>query len=35
LKTTGNAGGTHNLLVESKAGGMEIGALMREFGTGC
>ena len=34
LKTTGNAGGTHNLLVESKAGGMEIGALMREFGTG-
>ena len=34
LKTTGNAGGTHNLLVESKAGGMEIGALMRELGTG-
>ena len=24
LKTTGNAGGTHNLLVESKNGGMEI-----------
>ena len=34
LKTTGNAGGTHNLLVESKTGGMEIGALMRELGTG-
>ena len=34
LKTTGNAGGTHNLLVESKSGGTEIGALMRELGTG-
>ena len=34
LKTTGNAGGTHNLLVESTVGGMEIGALMRELGTG-
>ena len=34
LKTTGNAGGTHNLLVESKDGGMEIGSLMRELGTG-
>jgi PmbA protein len=34
LKTTGNAGGTHNLLVESKNGGVEIGALMRELGTG-
>jgi PmbA protein len=34
LKTTGNAGGTHNLLVEPKTGGMEIGALMRELGTG-
>jgi PmbA protein len=34
LKTTGNAGGTHNLLVESKTGGVEIGALMRQFGTG-
>jgi PmbA protein len=34
LKTTGNAGGTHNVLVESKTGGMEIGALMRELGTG-
>jgi PmbA protein len=34
LKTTGNAGGTHNLLVESGTGGIEIGALMRELGTG-
>jgi PmbA protein len=34
LKTTGNAGGTHNLLVESVRGGVEIGALMRELGTG-
>jgi PmbA protein len=34
LKTTGNAGGTHNLLVEPKTGGMEVGALMRELGTG-
>jgi PmbA protein len=34
LKTTGNSGGTHNVLVESKTGGMEIGALMRELGTG-
>ena len=34
LKTTGNAGGTHNLLVEAKNGGTEIGALMRELGTG-
>jgi PmbA protein len=34
LKTTGNAGGTHNVLVDSKNGGMEIGALMRELGTG-
>src|SRR3954470_13181403 len=34
LKTTGNAGGTHNLLVESKQGGTEIGKLMRELGTG-
>jgi PmbA protein len=34
LKTTGNAGGTHNLLVESTGGGTEIGALMRELGTG-
>jgi PmbA protein len=34
LKTTGNAGGTHNLLVESNTGGVDIGALMRELGTG-
>ncbi len=34
LRTTGNAGGTHNLLVESNTGGVEIGALMRELGTG-
>jgi PmbA protein len=34
LKTTGNAGGTHNLLVESTTGGVEIDALMRELGTG-
>ena len=34
LKTTGNAGGTHNVLVESKLGGTEIGTLMRELGTG-
>src|SRR5689334_2609310 len=34
LKTTGNAGGTHNLLVESKQGGTDIGKLMRELGTG-
>ena len=27
LKTTGNAGGMHNLLVESTTGGVEIGAL--------
>ena len=34
LKTTGNAGGTHNLLVESTTGGVEIGALMKMLGTG-
>jgi PmbA protein len=34
LKTTGNAGGTHNLLVESKTGGLGVDALMRELGTG-
>jgi PmbA protein len=34
LKTTGNAGGTHNLLVESNTGGMDLSALMRELGTG-
>jgi PmbA protein len=34
LKTTGNAGGTHNLLVESRDGGMPVDALMRQLGTG-
>jgi PmbA protein len=34
LKTTGNAGGTHNLLVESKTGGVPADALLRELGTG-
>ena len=34
LKTTGNAGGTHNLLVGSGRGGMGVDALMRELGTG-
>src|SRR4029079_5661067 len=34
LKTTGNAGGTHNLLVESKGGGVPIEKLMRDLGTG-
>ena len=34
LRTTGNAGGTHNLLVESASGGLGVDALMRELGTG-
>jgi PmbA protein len=34
LRTTGNAGGTHNLLVESKHGGVDAAELMRELGTG-
>jgi len=34
LRTTGNAGGTHNLLVESKKGGVALDALMRQLGTG-
>jgi len=34
LKTTGNAGGTHNVLVGSGRGGMGVDALMRELGTG-
>lgn len=34
LRTTGNAGGTHNLLVESKRGGTDIAKLMRDLGTG-
>jgi PmbA protein len=34
LRTTGNAGGTHNLLVESKNGGVDAVGLMRQLGTG-
>jgi PmbA protein len=34
LRTTGNAGGTHNLLVESKDGGVDAPGLMRQLGTG-
>jgi PmbA protein len=34
LKTTGNAGGTHNLLVESKTGGKSVEELLRGLGTG-
>jgi PmbA protein len=34
LKTTGNAGGTHNLLVQSKDGGVAPEALLRQLGTG-
>ena len=34
LRTTGNAGGTHNLLVESKSGELSIDDLLRELGTG-
>jgi PmbA protein len=34
LKTTGNAGGTHNLLVEAKGGGLPIEELMKQLGTG-
>jgi PmbA protein len=34
LKTTGNAGGTHNVLVEARGGGVPIGELMRQLGTG-
>jgi PmbA protein len=34
LKTTGNAGGTHNLLVESKTGGMEYAQILKQLGTG-
>jgi PmbA protein len=34
LKTTGNAGGTHNLLVESKNGGLSTDELLRQLGTG-
>ena len=34
LKTTGNAGGTHNLLVETRDGGVPIEQLMKQLGTG-
>ena len=34
LKTTGNAGGTHNLLVESRDGGVPIDQLMKQLGSG-
>ena len=34
LRTTGNAGGNHNLLVESKSGGLAVEAILRELGTG-
>jgi PmbA protein len=34
LKTTGNAGGTHNLLVESKTGGVEYSQILKQLGTG-
>jgi PmbA protein len=34
LKTTGNAGGTHNILVETTGGGVPIADLMRQLGTG-
>jgi PmbA protein len=34
LRTTGNAGGTHNVLVEADGGGLDIATLMREFGSG-
>jgi PmbA protein len=34
LKTTGNAGGTHNLLVESRNGGLSTDDLLRQLGTG-
>jgi PmbA protein len=34
LKTTGNAGGNHNLLVETRDGGLGVDALLRELGTG-
>ncbi len=34
LRTTGNAGGTHNLLVEAKGGGVPVETLLRQLGTG-
>ena len=34
LRTTGNAGGNHNILVESKSGGLAVEDILRELGTG-
>jgi PmbA protein len=34
LKTTGNAGGTHNVLVDAAGGGTSVAELMRQLGTG-
>jgi PmbA protein len=34
LKTTGNAGGTHNLLVEARGGGEPVAELLRKLGNG-
>jgi PmbA protein len=34
LKTTGNAGGLHNLLVSTRDGGLERGAFLKRLGTG-
>jgi PmbA protein len=34
LKTTGNAGGTHNVLVETNRGGVPVTELMKQLGTG-
>jgi PmbA protein len=34
LKTTGNAGGIHNLLVSSSDGGLDAAAFLRQLGTG-
>ena len=34
LKTTGNAGGIHNLLVDSAQGGLDREAFLRRLGTG-
>ena len=34
LKTTGNAGGTHNLLVTSAEGGLDAQAFLKRLGTG-
>lgn len=34
LRTTGNAGGTHNVIVESDNGGVPLPTLLRDLGTG-